>query len=57
MNIVGGDAFNTYHISYHYFKNKKKSPKIHKLSDRQKKAQAVMLIPYRTALYDFKTIE
>ena len=34
---VSGDAFYSYYIIYHYFKNFKKSPKIQKWSDGQKK--------------------
>ena len=30
IKIVGGDAFYSYYILYHYFKNYKNSPKIQK---------------------------
>ena len=52
LKTVGGDAFYTYHILYHY---QKKPPK--NSQESTKKAQAVMLIFYRRVLYDFKIIE
>ena len=54
MKPVGGNAFNTYHILYCYFKN---SQKLTKKVRSSKKTQAVFSISYRRALYNFKTIE
>ena len=42
---LGVDAFCRYHILNHYLKNFKNSPKIQKLSDRQKKHNPYSLYP------------
>ena len=54
MKIVGGDTFYSYYTLYQYFKIKKK---IKNTPSFKKKPQAVFLISYRRALYNFKTIE
>ena len=41
IKTVGGDAFYSYYILYHYLKNFKNSPKIQKKSDRQKSTSQV----------------
>ena len=44
IKTVGEDAFYSYHISNHYLKISKNSPKIQKIVRSSKKAQARLLI-------------
>ena len=51
-----GVAFCSHYTLYNYFKYlKKKSPK--EVVQSSEQAQAIMLISYKRAMYDFKTIE
>ena len=51
MKTVGGDAFITYHILYHYFKNSQ-----NKLPDCQKKQKPGGMISYLMPVCNLKTI-